>query len=214
MWRFSDEVSWPDFRFGAKPGSPFRDGQFPMAALAELSKQSIPDLSMALPTPNPTYKALSDLAIQVKGAVLMSHSQSGAFPLEAALVNAAGIKAMVLVEPGVCPATYTDTQIATLATLPIMVVYGDHLDTPTGTPDFSWQASYNGCRAFVARVNAAGGKARMLRLPEQGVRGNRHMVMQDSNNLRVADLILKWVDESVGGRKARSQGRPGKSTRG
>ena len=116
MWRFSDEVSWPDFRFGTKPGAPFRGGQFPVAALAELSKQSIPDLSMALPTPNPTYKALSDLAIQVKGAVLVSHSQSGAFPLEAALVNAAGIKGMVLVEPGVCPATYTDTQIATLAT--------------------------------------------------------------------------------------------------
>ena len=213
MWRFSDEVSWPDFRFGTKPGVPFRDGQFPVAALAELSKQSIPDLSMVLPTPNPTYKALSDLATQVKGAVLVSHSQSGAFPLEAALVNAAGIKGMVLVEPGVCPATYTDTQIATLATLPIIVVYGDHLDTPTGIPDFSWQAAYEGCRAFVARVNAAGGSARMLHLPEQGIRGNSHMVMQDRNSLRVADLVLEWIDESVGGRKARPQGRPGKSTR-
>jgi pimeloyl-ACP methyl ester carboxylesterase len=213
MWRFSDEVSWPDFRFGTKPGAPFRDGQFPVAALAELSKQSIPDLSMALPTPNPTYRALSDLAIQVKGAVLVSHSQSGAFPLEAALVNAAGIRGMVLVEPGVCPAAYTDTQIATLARLPIMVVYGDYLDTPTGIPDFSWQAAYEGCRAFVARVNAAGGSARMLHLPEQGIRGNSHMVMQDRNNHRVADLVLKWIDGSVGGRKARSQGRPGKSTR-
>lgn len=206
MWRFSDEVSWPDFRFGAEPGAPFRDGQFPVAALAELSKQSIPDLSMALPTPNPTYKALSDLAIRVKGAVLVSHSQSGAFPLEAALANATGIKGMVLVEPGVCPATYADTQIATLATLPIMVVYGDHLDTPTGIPDFSWQAAYEGCRAFVARVNAAGGSARMLHLPDRGIGGNSHMVMQDRNNLRVADLILKWIDESVGGRRARSRG--------
>src|SRR5215207_4814709 len=213
IWRFSDEVSWPDFRFGTKAGAPFRDGQFPVAALAELSKQSIPDLSMALPTPNPTYKALSDLAIQIKGAVLVSHSQSGAFPLEAALVNAIGIKGMVLVEPGVCPATYTDTQIATLARLPILVVYGDHLDTPTGIPDFSWQAAYDGCRAFVARLNAAGGSARMLHLPGQGIRGNSHMVMQDRNNLRVADLILRWIEESVGGRKARSQGRPSRSTR-
>jgi pimeloyl-ACP methyl ester carboxylesterase len=213
VWRFSDEVSWPDFRFGTKPGAPFRDGQFPVAAVAELSKQSIPDLSMALPTPNPNYKALSDLAVQANGAVLVSHSQSGAFPLEAALVNAAGIKGMVLIEPGGCPATYTDTQIATLATLPMMVVYGDHLDTPTGIPDFSWQAAHDGCRAFVARVNAAGGSARMLHLPEQGIRGNSHMVMQDRNNLRVADLILKWIDESVGWRKVRAQGRPGKSIR-
>jgi hypothetical protein len=146
-------------------------------------------------------------------AMLVSHSQSGAFPLEAALVNAAGIKGMVLVEPGVCPATYTDTQIATLARLSIMVVYGDYLATPTGIPDFSWQAAYDGCRAFVARVSAAGGKARMLHLPGQGIRGNSHMVMRDRNNLQVADLILRWIDESVGGRKARSQGHPGKSIR-
>jgi hypothetical protein len=120
---------------------------------------------------------------------------------------------MVLVEPGVCPATYTDTQVATLARLPILVVYGDHLDTPTGIPNFSWQASYDGCRTFVARVNAAGGRARLMHLPDLGIRGNSHMIMQDRNNLQVADLILKWVDESVGGKKARSQGRPGKSIR-
>lgn len=213
MWRFSDEVSWPDFRFGAKPGAPFQDGQFPVAALAELSKQSIPDLSMTLPTPNPTYKALSDLAGRLKRAVLISHSQSGAFPLEAALVNSTGINGMVLVEPGVCPATYTDPQIATLATLPVLVVFGDNLDTPTGIPGFSWRTAYEGCRAFITRLNAAGGNARMLHLPERGIRGNSHMIMQDRNNLQIADLILKWIDESVGGKKARSQGRPSKSVR-
>jgi pimeloyl-ACP methyl ester carboxylesterase len=150
----------------------------------------------------------------VKRAVLVSHSQSGAFPLEAALVNPAGVEGMVLVEPGVCPATYTDSQIATLASKPILIVFGDHLgDVPTGIPNFSWQAAYDGCRAFVTRVNAAGGKARMTYLPDLGIRGNSHMIMLDRNNLQVADLVLKWIDESVGGRKARSQGRPGKSIR-
>jgi pimeloyl-ACP methyl ester carboxylesterase len=213
MWRFSDEVSWPDFRFGMKPGAPFRDGQFPVAALAELSKQSIPDLSMTLPTPNPNYKALSDLAIQVKSAVLVSHSQSGSFPLEAALVNSTGIKGMVLVEPGVCPATYTDAQIATLARLPILIVFGDYLDTPTGIPGFSWRTAYDGCNAFVTRVNAAGGQAQMLRLPDRGIRGNSHMIMQDRNNLQIADMILKWIDESVGGGKVRMNSRLGKPAR-
>jgi hypothetical protein len=32
------------------------------------------------------------------------------------------------------------------------------------------------------------------------------MIMQDRNSLQVADLILKWIDESVGGKKARSRG--------
>jgi hypothetical protein len=50
------------------------------------------------------------------GAVLLSHSQSGPFPLDAALINPDGIRGMVLVEPGTCRSTvYTDQQIATLA---------------------------------------------------------------------------------------------------
>jgi hypothetical protein len=79
--RFSDEVVWPNFRFGSKPGAPYEDSQFPVTAVDELSKQGVPDVSFGgVPTPNPTLKALSDLASQVNGAVLMGHSQSGAFP--------------------------------------------------------------------------------------------------------------------------------------
>lgn len=213
IWRFGDEATWPNFRFGSRPGAPYPGLQFPVEALRELSKQSIPDLSLILPTPNPTYKALSDLAIQVKGAILISHSQSGAYPLEAALVNSTGIKGLVLVEPGVCPENYTDSQIATLATLSLLVVFGDNLDAPAVIPGFSWRTAFEGCNAFVSRVNAAGGNARMLRLPERGISGNSHMIMQDRNNLQIADLILKWIDESVGGKKARSKGASRKSIR-
>ena len=87
LFRFSDAILWANFRFGGKIGVPYADEQFPMTALEELAKQSIPDANAVLPNPNPTYKALSDLAAQLKRAVLVSHSQSGAFPLEAALIN-------------------------------------------------------------------------------------------------------------------------------
>jgi len=198
IWRISDENTWTNFRFGTKPGVPYPDVQFPIAAIDEFSKQAVPDLSLSLATPNPNYKALSDLAAELKRAVLVSHSQSGAFPLEAALVNPAGIKGMVLVEPGVCPATYTEQQIATLATVPILIVYGDHLgDVPTGILGFSWQTSFEGCKAFTSRVNAAGGNVQMLYMPEKGVRGNSHMIMQDKNNLQIAGWILEWIGKSV-----------------
>jgi len=72
-FRFSDEGVWPNFRFGPKPGEPFSDSQFPLAAVDELSKQAVPDMSRGLPTPTPTIKALSDLSAQLKGAVLMGH---------------------------------------------------------------------------------------------------------------------------------------------
>ena len=197
--RFSDEVVWPNFRVGPKAGQPYPDAQFPVTALDELSKQGVPDVSFGgLPTPNPTHKALSDLAAQANGAVLMGHSQSGSFPLAAALLNPAVAKGLVLVEPGTCPATYTDDQIKTLAALPVLVVFGDHRDTRTGIgirP--SWQLSFESCQTLIARLKAAGGQAQMLSPTEIGTRGNSHMVMQDKNHLQVADLILKWIDERV-----------------
>lgn len=197
LMRFSDAILWANFRFGGKLGVPYADQQFPMTALGELAKQCIPDANAVLPTPNPTYKALSDLSAQLKRAVLVSHSQSGAFPLQAALINPAGIAGMVLVEPGGFP-RYSDAQIATVAKVPVLVVFGDHLgETTDCVRAFTWKAPFENSKAFVARVTAAGGNARMLYLPEKGVHGNSHMPMQDRNNLQVADLILKWLDENV-----------------
>jgi pimeloyl-ACP methyl ester carboxylesterase len=195
VWlRFSDEVVWPNFRFGSKPGAPFADSQFPVAAVDELSKQGVPDPSRGLPQPNPTLKALSDLATQLHGAVLMGHSQSGSFPLEAALLSPAAAKALVLVEPGSCPARYTADEIATLAKVPILVVFGDHRDTPTGLPTLpTWQGRFEACQAMIARLKSAGGQAEMLAPPDRGIRGNSHMIMQDRNSLQIADLILQWI---------------------
>ena len=195
--RFSDEGVWPNFRIGAKPGEPYSDTQFPVTALVELSKQGVPDVSFGgIPTPNPTLKALSDLAGQVNGAVLMGHSQSGSFPLATALLNPAVARGLVLVEPGTCPANYTDEQIGTLAKLPILVVFGDYRDTPTGIPSLpTWQARYEGCQGLIGRLKAAGGQAQMISPTEIGTRGNSHMIMQDKNHLQVADLVLKWIDE-------------------
>jgi pimeloyl-ACP methyl ester carboxylesterase len=196
--RFSDEVVWPNFRFGAKPGEPFADTQFPVAAVGELSKQAVPDISLGFPQPNPNWKALADLAGQLKGAVLMGHSQSGSFPLEAALLNPAWAKGLVLVEPGRCP-DYTAEQIKTLATVPILVVFGDHRDTPTGLSTLpTWQQRFEMCQAMIGRLKGAGGRAEMLAPPDRGIRGNSHMIMQDKNHLQIADLILEWISANVG----------------
>jgi pimeloyl-ACP methyl ester carboxylesterase len=197
--RFSDEVAWPNFRFGSKPGAPYTDSQFPVTAVDELSKQGVPDVSFGgLPTPNPNLKALSDLATQVNGAVLMGHSQSGAFPLGAALLNPAAAKGLVLVEPGGCPPSYSDEEIKTLATVPVLVVFGDNRDTPTGIGEEPfWQRSFESCQALIGRLKAAGGQAEMLSPAETGIRGNSHMIMQDKNHLQIADRILTWIDERV-----------------
>lgn len=195
--RFSDEGVWPNFRFGARAGQPFADTQFPVAAVGELSKQAVPDISSSFPQPNPNWKALADLAGQLKGAVLMGHSQSGSFPLEAAFLNPAAAKGLVLVEPGRCP-EYTADQIKTLATVPVLVVFGDHRDNPTGLPTLpTWQQRYEMCQAMIGRLKTAGGRAEMLAPPDRGIAGNSHMIMQDRNHLQVADWILQWIGANV-----------------
>jgi pimeloyl-ACP methyl ester carboxylesterase len=198
VWlRFSDEGVWPNFRFGATAGQPFSDSQFPIAAVDELSKQSVPDMFRGT-TSTSTIKALSQLAAQLSGAVVMGHSQSGVFPLQAALLNPKAMKGLVLVEPGSCPATYTDNDIMALATVPILIVFGDHRDNPTGLPTLpTWQARFEMCQALIGRIKSAGGQADILAPTDRGIRGNSHMIMQDKNNLQIADLILKWMDERV-----------------
>ena len=51
----------------------------------------------------------------------------------------------------------------------------------------------------------------MLSPAEIGTRGNSHMIMQDKNNLQIADLILKWIGERVSkpsGAKEMTRSRP------
>jgi len=42
-------------------------------------------------------------------------------------------------------------------------------------------------------LKEAGGTARMMHLPALGIRGNSHMLMMDTNNQQIADLILEWI---------------------
>jgi pimeloyl-ACP methyl ester carboxylesterase len=201
IWlRFSDEGVWPNFRFGAMANQPFADSQFPLTAVDELSKQGVPDMFRGT-TSTATIKALSELAGQLNGAVVMGHSQSGVFPLAATLLNPAVMKGLVLIEPGSCPTTYTADEIKALATVPILIVFGDHRATATGIPALpTWQDRFEMCQTLIGRVKNAGGQAEMLSPPDQGIRGNSHMMMQDKNNLQIADLILKWIDAHAGKR--------------
>jgi len=74
VWlRFSDEGVWPNFRFGVAAGQPFSDSQFPVTAVDELSKQGVPDMFRGT-TSTSTIKALSELAAQLNGAVVMGQA--------------------------------------------------------------------------------------------------------------------------------------------
>jgi hypothetical protein len=77
-----------------------------------------------------------------------------------------------------------------------MVLWGDHVDQST-----RWAPRLQARRAFVTAANAAGGKAEVLVLPEIGIHGNSHMLMQDNNNLQIAGLLATWIEQHVGDRR-------------
>jgi hypothetical protein len=41
----------------------------------------------------------------------------------------------------------------------------------------------------------------MMYLPQLGIKGNSHMLMQDRNNLDLADLLITWIDNHVESKK-------------
>jgi len=91
-------------------------------------------------------------------------------------------------------------QLSTLAKIPILIMFGDHLGDIPGPFASLWPANFDTCNKFVGQVNAAGGDAKMMDLPKMGIKGNSHMLMQDKNNLQLADLILGWIDDRVEGK--------------
>jgi len=200
----SHQVAWTVFRFGPKFGEAFADEQFPVQAMDELYKQMIPDLNSTLPqNPNPTWKQMAALGVKLKGAVLMGHSESGFFPEQAALVDPSGIKGIVSIEMP-CATNLTAAQIETLAKIPTLIMFGDHLGDVTGGPA-NWAQSFSTCNTFVDQLKKAGGDAEMMHLPALGIKGNSHMLMQDKNSDQLADLVIAWIDRHVEGKGGRSK---------
>ena len=187
------EPAWAIFRFGAEYPQVFPGMRFPLAAQGEFWKQMVPDWLNSLPTPNPTVPALAALAQRLDGAVLVSHSQSGIYPFQAAALDRAGIAGIVSIEPGACPAATGD--VAPYKGLPILVLWGDYVELAP-----RWAPRLKGCRDFAAAANAAGGRVEVAVLPEMGIRGNSHMLMQDDNSLEIADWLVRWLAKAVGPR--------------
>lgn len=184
------EAAWAIFRFGPEYPKIFEGMQFPLEAQAEFWKQMVPDWLFSLPTPNPTVPDLAQLAQDLGGTVLMSHSQSGIYPFQTAALSRKGIAGIIAVEPSACPAA--DADMTPYKGLPILIFYGDYVDQSA-----RWSPRLKLCRDFVAAANAAGGKAELVLLPDIGMHGNTHMLMQDKNNLQIADWLVAWMDKNI-----------------
>ena len=100
--------------------------------------------------------------------------------------NVAGV---IAIEPAACPSV--DADMRPYKSVPTLVMFGDN------TADSStWSPIVKSCRDFVSTLQRAGGTAKIIVLPETGIRGNSHMLMQDNNNLQVADVLIDWIQKN------------------
>jgi pimeloyl-ACP methyl ester carboxylesterase len=186
------EVAWTVFRFGAEYPQVFDGLQFPLQAQEEFWKQMVPDWNYSMTPPVPTVKALSELSERLGETVLISHSQSGIFPFQTATMSPKGIAGIVSIEPGACPATNYD--MAALKGIPVLVLFGDFV-----AKSEVWSKRLASCRDFADAAKKAGVEVEVVELPSVGIHGNSHMLMQDKNNLQVADWLVGWLGKHVKG---------------
>lgn len=177
------------------------------------------------PFPDATHRdfmanAMGDLIDQVGDNILMTHSHSGQYGWRTVMRRPEAVKAVIAMEVGefAFPADAPPEEIPTtsavlhefmagqlvppdefeaLTRMPILLVYGDNVATE---PDERfgvelWRITLIRAQQFVDAVNARGGDARLLALPDVGLRGNTHFPMTDLNNVEVADVICNYLAE-------------------
>jgi hypothetical protein len=230
----TDNFAWNTFRWGNFGTlTPYANIRFPMNTVGigagsnlTFYKQVIPDMTATLdqappgctgggcyPTNPaaywPTPVALGSLATDLGGAILVGHSQSSAFPTQAALQSTSGcypwtsasackVKALIQLETG-CFGNLTPAMVDTLKHIPILIVYADYAN---GTPITS------ACQTEINQITAANGDINFAWLPQLvagslypgspgPIFGNEHMMMLDNNNLDLADILINWIHRHV-----------------
>jgi pimeloyl-ACP methyl ester carboxylesterase len=184
--RFTYERAWEVFRFGPRPDEWWPESKFPKEFIDQYMAQLVPNTEATLSQPpRKTVDGLVALVDKIGPAIVMVHSQSGIYGSLTAVARPELVKGLINVE-GRSGFQLTPEQTRALATIPTLVVAGDH----------AWPAEKES-REAVAALKTLGGKADFFATYEKGVRGNTHMLMMDLNNLEIADWILAWLDKNT-----------------
>jgi pimeloyl-ACP methyl ester carboxylesterase len=191
------ERAWPFFRIGAAYPTPYPGSQFPLDALDQYFSQLVPNTETTLAGGGAnTVKALAALLDKIGPAIVLVHSQSGAYGLDLVRMRPDKVRAFVDVEGNCAPVSADDIAKA-FAKVPMLSVFGDN---SVGAAGPNGDERRNGCVATIDTLRKAGGTAKFLLLPEAGLKGNSHMMMLDKNNLQVADRIIGWLADVTAGK--------------
>ena len=149
-------------------------------------------------------------------AILVTHSQGGG-PGWITAIKSPNVRGIVAYEPGSNfvfpegevppPQPSSSGPIEALAIpiadfkkltrIPIVIYYGDNIPKePDANPSQDgWRARMAMARLWREAVNRHGGDVTVVHLPEIGIRGNTHFPFSDLNNLQIADLMSKFLED-------------------
>jgi len=158
--------------------------------------------------------AMSALFAKIGPAILFTHSQGGGPGWLTAIKNP-NVKAIVAFEPGsgfifpegelpaampsaagtLSPGAVPPDDFRKLTRIPIVIYYGDNLpvEPTTERGQDNWRVRLAMARRWVDGINKHGGDARLVHLPDVGIRGNTHFLMSDLNNLQIADQVSEFL---------------------
>lgn len=198
---------WPDYF----PGVQFAKDE---ETLNQYFRQMVPNMGSF--DTEVISNATSKLFDKIGTGVLVTHSHSGGFGWATAMKNS-NIKAIASYEPGsgfpfpegevpapiassagpLTPNTVPMADFMKLTKIPIIIYYGDFipekLDPNPGAD--GWRARLEMARKWRDIVNKHGGDVTVIHLPEIGIKGNTHFPFSDLNNIEIADLLSKWLQE-------------------
>lgn len=212
----ADEQQWFDtFRLGIWPDF-FPGVQFSKdpAALEQYFRQMTPDTGTIDIGVN--SDAVAALFNKIGPGVLVTHSHSGGMGW-ATVLKCEQIRGVVSYEPGsnfifpegeVPPPMVSSggtlqalsvpvAEFMKLTKLPIIIYYGDYIpEKPMDNPgQDQWRIRLEMARLWAKAVNSHGGDVTVVHLPEIGIHGNTHFPFSDKNNLQIAELMDKFLEE-------------------
>ncbi|CAK7255788.1 MULTISPECIES: alpha/beta hydrolase [unclassified Shinella] len=160
--------------------------------------------------------AMAALFDRTGPGILFTHSQGGG-PGWLTAIRSENVKAIVAFEPGsgfifpegelpeempsaagtLKPEAVPLADFEKLTRIPIVIYYGDNFPTePTAERgQDNWRVRLAMAKLWVDAINKRGGDARLVHLPEIGIRGNTHFPMSDLNNVEIADQVAQFLAE-------------------
>ena len=190
---------WTRWGFGPEAGTPYEHTRFPVENIDQFLAAMNPRVGggsgrgrrrAADPNaPDPVLGNFIELLERAGPAVIVLHSWAGRTGLQAAAQRPDLVRGVVVVEPVGCPSNPADPFFET--GVPFLAVYGDFIE------ERGQAGRLGACRSTAENLSKRGVPAGMLVLPEIGIAGNTHLMMQDDNNDDIAGRIVTWITDHV-----------------